>query len=221
MNRFFAHFFSIAGHPLLIIPYGLVLLLLTNPYAFGVRHIGDPKAMILMISVFTTACLIPAAGIAMMRPLGLVSSLELPEKQDRIGPYIITGVFYLWLYKNLLGTGQAPAIFGVSVLGAVIALFLDFLINNFTKISAHATGMGGFVATVVLVAVRWPDYRLGIPAFGGTVQIAMIWVLAAVILLAGLVGTARLALGAHTPADLYRGYGVGLVSILVAQYVAG
>jgi membrane-associated phospholipid phosphatase len=33
------------------------------------------------------------------------------------------------------------------------------------------------------------------------------------------VGTARLALGAHTPADLYRGYAAGAVAVLLAAMV--
>jgi membrane-associated phospholipid phosphatase len=42
-------------------------------------------------------------------------------------------------------------------------------------------------------------------------------VLALGILFAGLVGTARLALKAHSPAELYIGYGVGCVAILIGQ----
>ena len=41
-------------------------------------------------------------------------------------------------------------------------------------------------------------------------------VLALIALLAGLVGAARLALGAHVPADLYRGYAAGIAAVLLA-----
>ena len=40
-------------------------------------------------------------------------------------------------------------------------------------------------------------------------------------MLAGLVGTARLALGAHTPADLYRGYAAGVGAVVIAYWLMG
>ena len=45
----------------------------------------------------------------------------------------------------------------------------------------------------------------------GSLQISMSLVLMVVIVLAGLVGTARMILGAHTPPELYGGYLVGFV----------
>ena len=39
------------------------------------------------------------------------------------------------------------------------------------------------------------------------------------IVLAGAVGASRLALGAHTPADLYRGYGVGFAAVVLASFM--
>jgi membrane-associated phospholipid phosphatase len=44
--------------------------------------------------------------------------------------------------------------------------------------------------------------------------------LAIAIVLAGLVGAARLALGAHTPADLYRGYAAGMAAVLLAGMIS-
>jgi hypothetical protein len=149
--------------------------------------------------------------------LGLIKSLHLDDKQDRTGPYIITGVFYLWLVKNLLSLGYLPSLFVAFALGATISLFLAFFINIFLKVSAHAAGMGGFVTMLLITLFRYPDATLGIPAFGGTFMVGFGVVLALGILFAGLVGTARLALKAHSPTELYIGYGVGCVAILIGQ----
>ena len=219
MNRTLAHFFSILGHPLLMLTYSLLLLLALNPYAFSVRSLTDKPAMLLLISVFTTSFLLPGFGVALLKPLGLVKSLALADKQERIGPYILSGVFYLWLYKNLASGGQAPALYTTFVLGATIGLFFAFFVNIFTKISAHAVGMGGLIAMLLMTGSVWGDTVFNIPMFGGAVQLSLNVVIAFVVILAGLVGTARLTLEAHTPADLYRGYAAGFVAMLLAGMI--
>ncbi|HNL40506.1 MAG TPA: hypothetical protein PKH43_15250, partial [Saprospiraceae bacterium] len=162
---------------------------------------------------------LPGFAVALMKPLGLIKSLEMEDKQDRIGPYIVSGVFYLWLVKNLLSDGQTPQLYVIFALGATIGLFLAFLINIFSKISAHAVGMGGLVAMLLFLVVDWNDAGIVVPLPGGGLQISTFVVLILGIVLAGLVGTARLALKAHEPADIYRGYAVGFVSILLAAWV--
>jgi branched-subunit amino acid transport protein AzlD len=219
MNRNLAQIFSVLGHPMLVLTYVLLLMMAINPYAFGVRHLGEQRAVVLLFSVFSTSFLIPAVGVAMMKPLGLIKSLQMYDKQERIGPYIVTGVFYLWLFKNLLSAGQTPPLLAKFVLGATIGLFLSFFINIFTKISAHAAGMGGLIAMLVILAFNWGNMALGLSLFGGTLEFSLLPVLALAVVAAGLVGTARLALGAHVPADLYRGYAIGIAAVVIAQMV--
>jgi len=215
-----ARLLSYLGHPLLILTYILLILLAVNPYAFGVRAMTDRNAVLLLISVFSTSFLLPGFGVALMKPLGLIQSLEMPDKMERIGPYIISGVFYLWLFKNLASAGnQYPALFGICVLGATIGLFVAFMVNIFTKISAHATGMGGLVAMLLLMAFTWGSSPLLVIVPGGSLLISVTVLVAVGLLFAGAVGVARLALGAHTPIDLYRGYAVGFGAVLVANYL--
>jgi membrane-associated phospholipid phosphatase len=193
-------------------------MLIFNPYAFGARDIADSTAMILLIMVFATTFVIPGAGVAMMKPLGLIKSIQMEDKQDRTGPYIITGVFYLWLFKNLLSGGRAPDFLAQFVLGATIGLFLSFFINIFTKISAHAVGMGGLLAGLFLIGREWGGGMANIAMMNGNFSISLNLVFMIICVFAGLIGVARLALGAHTPADLYRGYIVGVVAQIVASW---
>ncbi|MBK9338963.1 MAG: hypothetical protein IPM98_21460 [Lewinellaceae bacterium] len=219
MSRFFAHLFSIFGHPMLVPTYALLLLISANPYAFGVHSLADKNALLLLLYVFTTSALIPGIGIAVMKPLGFVRSLESPDKQERIGPYIITGVFYLWLYQNLKSGGQVPPLYQAGVLGATIALFGAFFINIFTKISAHATGMGGLVGMLLLLPFEWPGSTLGLPFFGGLLEISLTAALALGVLVAGCVGTARLVLRAHILQDVWQGYLVGFGAAWLAWWI--
>jgi len=219
MPRFFAHLFSTFGHPMLVPTYALLILMFANPYAFGVHSPSDKKALLLLLYVFTTTALIPGIGIAIMKPLGFIRSLESPDRQERIGPYIITGVFYLWLYQNLKSSGQAPPLYQACVLGATIALFGAFFINIFTKVSAHATGMGGLVGMLVLLSVEWPGSTLGIGLLGGLLEISQVAALGIGVMIAGCVGTARLVLRAHIPQEVWQGYAVGLGAMWLAWLV--
>lgn len=220
MNKTFARLISYLFHPLLVLTYALILLMLMNPYAFSARNLTDKRAMILLLSVFSTSFLLPAFGTFLMKPLGLIKTLQMEDKIERTGPYILSGVFYLWLYKNLDSTGQAPALFVTFVLGATIGLFFAFFINIFTKVSAHAVGMGGLFAMLLLTNKAWGGGFVGLPMPGGTFQLSLNAVLALVAVLAGLVGMARLALGAHVPPDLYRGYAAGMAAVLLAGMAA-
>ncbi len=217
MNPTLARILSFLGHPLLILTYMLLLLLAINPYAFSARNITDHRAMLLLISVFTTTFLLPGFGIALLKPLGFIRSLEMESNYERIGPYIITGVFYLWLFKNLFSGTQIPSLYAVCVLGATVGLFFAFFLNIFTKVSAHATGMGSLVAMVLLTTVEWHGLGLALPMLGGSLQLSLTVLLGCTVLFAGLIGTARLALKTHVPIDLYRGYAAGFVAVMLAE----
>jgi hypothetical protein len=194
MNKSLARLLSLLFHPLLALTYALLLLLLINPYAFGARSVADKRVMALLLSVFATSFLLPAFGVSLMKPLGLIKTLQMEDKIDRTGPYILAGVFYLWLYKNLLSTGQAPDLFTTCALGAIVAMLL-------------------------LAMKTWGGGMFDIPIANGILQLSLNVVLAIAIVLAGLVGTARLALNAHEPKDLYRGYAAGIVAVLLASMI--
>ena len=216
MLRMLARIISILFHPLLIVTYMLVLLLLINPYLFGVSRVGDQANKLLILQVFLSTFFIPAFAVAMLRFMGMIESMEMKTRQERIGPYIITGIFYLWMFRNFLDNSQIPTAFTSFMLGATIGLFLAFFINIFTKISAHAVGMGGLLGMVVitLLLFSYDTFSMNLPF--GVFEVSMSAVLAIAVLLAGLVGTARLLLQAHEPMDLYGGYLVGFS----AQFIA-
>lgn len=217
MLRIAAQVISVLFHPLMMLTYMLILLMLANPYLFGVSSIGEQQSVELILRVFFSTFLIPAIAVAMMRFLGFVQSMELPEKEERIGPYIVTSIFYLWLFRNFLGNSVIPTAYTSFVLGATISLFIAFFINIFSKISAHTVGMGGLIGMVVITMLlfSYGAFEVTLPLVG-TFSLTMAGVLIVVIILAGLVGTARLLLQAHDPLDLYGGYLVGFASQLLA-----
>lgn len=213
-----AKIISVLFHPLLILTYMLVLFLLVNPYVFGIHSIQEPFGMQLVLRVFLSSFFIPLVAVLMLRFTGLVQSLEMPERQERIIPYIVTGIFYLWLFRNLVDNTTIPRLFSSFALGTTISLFLAFFINLFSKISAHAVGMGGIIGMIVLLMNYFPDYNVvQLPLSGGDVlEVSTTIVLMLALLLAGVVGSSRLSLKAHEPLDLYGGYFVGFVGQMIA-----
>ncbi|MEM1217954.1 MAG: hypothetical protein AAGH79_03545 [Bacteroidota bacterium] len=210
-----AKMISFVFHPLFGVSYILLLILAVNPYLFGVNQWSDQVPLIILL-VFSTV-LIPGLSVVMMKALGLVQTLELEDKTDRIGPYIITGIFYLWMVVNFRNNPNIPSLFASFMLGATIALFLAFFINLFSKISAHTVGMGGLVAMIgILLSIySYSDIHLDLGGLG-MVEISLSFVFLAAIFIAGLVGTARLWLGAHDMQDLVGGYMVGAAGQLIA-----
>jgi hypothetical protein len=213
----FARMLSVLTHPLLIPSYMLALLILVNPYLFGVSHIGDPVSKLLILRIFISTFFLPMVAVALMKMLGLIETFEMNDRRERIGPYIITGIFYLWLFRNILDNPQIPTAFASFMLGAVIGLFLAFFINIFSKISAHTVGMGGMVAMVVITMFLFSYDTFTIYSnWLGKLQFNMTVVLLFVLLLAGMVGTARLGLRVHQSSEVYGGFFVGFMSQLIA-----
>ena len=212
-----AQFLSIIARPLLMLTYMLLLLLLVNPYLFGVNSIGDLESKKLILSVFFTSFFLPAIAIFLMRKLDLISSMDMREKKDRIGPFIVTGVFYLWVFQNVLRNNDMPTAFLIAVLGTTVGLFLCFLINLFFKISLHASGIGGFIGMVLITMwlYSYGTFEMWLP-FIGSCSISINLVLILGLLIAGLIGTARLGLGAHTSRELYAGFALGLLCQFIA-----
>ena len=216
MLRLLAQIISFIFHPLLIVTYMLALLLLVNPYLFGVSSIGDKASKLLLLQIFLSTFFIPGVAVVMLRFTGMIQSFQMETKQERIGPYIITGLFYLWMFRNFLDNPSIPTAFTSFLLGATIGLFFAFFINIFSKISAHAVGLGGLLGMVVITMLLFSYDTFTIMSARGTLEISMSTVLLITILIAGLVGTARLALQAHEPMDLYGGYLVGFASQFLA-----
>ncbi len=208
MLRYLAYFFSIIFHPLLVLTYMLIILLLVNPYMFGVNSVGASMPLILMI--FLSTFFIPIVAIAMMKFLGLISSFEMKDRYERIGPYIITGVLYMWIFRNVLENPNIPYPYKVFVLGATLGLFIAFFINLFSKISMHAVGMGGLVGMLVLTVsfYSYPSFIITLDSY--VFEMKTYWLLMIAIILSGVVGTSRLLLNAHNINDLYGGFFVGL-----------
>ncbi|MDX1684859.1 MAG: hypothetical protein R3275_06440 [Saprospiraceae bacterium] len=215
MIRILAHIISIIFHPILMAIYMLILLMWINPYLFGASGISQRTE--LLVLMLPTSVVIPVVCILLMKPLGFINSYQLHTRQERIVPYITTGVLYTWLFINIYHQTLFPRAYVIFFLGALIALFIAFFINNFSKISAHSVGAGGLLGMMILTYAYFSYDAVEVSLQGWWQgQISMSVILVATIIVVGLIGTSRLILEAHTRQDIYGGYIVGLSSQLIA-----
>lgn len=210
-----AKLISFIFHPFFMLTYGLILLLTVNPYLFGASKVADQQLLIIL--VFISSFVIPMISILLMRGLGMIGSIHVPDRENRIGPYIVTGVLYLWLFINLKNHPDIPVAYNICVLGTLISLFTCFFINNFEKISIHAAAMGAMISYAIIVRLRFSygDFFIDIPGLD-PFKAHLNNVIPLLVVVAGLVISARLYLKAHSMREVTMGFIVGFLSQLIA-----
>ncbi|MCB0659933.1 MAG: hypothetical protein KDC04_03295 [Saprospiraceae bacterium] len=210
----FYHIVSFVFHPLWIITYLTLFLVSFDPYIFG---FSNPKAKgLLLISVITITAMFPAIAIGLMKALGLISSFQMKDVKERIAPLVTTGLFYIWLYVNIKNNDLVPTPMTLFVLGSTISIFTALIINIFSKVSLHAIAAGGMVMAIIMILLKYCYYDLVLQVFGCQWIVDQRGIIYFVILLAGIIGTARLGLGAHKSEDVFGGYIVGILSQMLA-----
>ncbi|CAN5334324.1 hypothetical protein BH10BAC1_BH10BAC1_10550 [soil metagenome] len=189
-----AKIISYLFHPLLMPTYGFAFLFFTDNFIATFISI-DRKYIILGIT-FVFTFLLPTINALILLKMGRIKSLEMESTQERIIPYSSTAMYYFALVY-LFYDADFPAIFKIVILAAGISILLTFIINFKWKISAHMIGIGGLAgATLGLM------YRIDMD-----LQVALITILFS----SGIVGYARLKLNAHSPAQVYSGFIMGLL----------
>ncbi len=204
-NKIFAHLISYLFHPLFIPFFVGAYLLYIHPLAFA-GFTGEMK-FFRIASIFVSTALLPAFSVFLMWRLQLgISSLQLKTQKERIIPYAVSMIFYFWVWYVFKNQPDSPIEIRLFLLGAFLAVCGAWLANIVFKVSMHTTAMGGVLAFFLLLAFRDT-------AFSGVY-------LALVILLAGLVTTARLIVSHHTRFEIYAGLLIGALAQLIATWFA-
>lgn len=200
MMKIIAKIVSYLFHPLLIVTWMTVLLYITNQPQFAdVQQRFGKISPILPVFLYTF--LFPVIAILMMKKLGFLESLEMPDSKQRIIPFIICIVLYIWTYLMMRKTGY-PMFLRLFMLGSISTLMLAFVINVFHKLSLHMAAITGATLTVFL----WIFYS----------QSDLAYFFIFMIILSGLVATSRLLLQAHTGREVYSGFLTGVFGQFIA-----
>ncbi len=197
MGRRTARFISILFHPLLMPTYAILLLFNVDSHYLMVLP-GDYQLMLLAF-VFSFTFILPAISMFFLLKLKVVDSLEMNLSKERPIPLIIVALFFYATY-HLLRQVPVNTIFTVFMLGATLLVLFSLLINYLSKISIHMVALGGLLGTFIGFSfLLHQDIRI---------------YMYLIILISGITGTARLSLDAHSPIQVYAGFGVGVLVML-------
>lgn len=194
MMRIAARWISVLLHPLFMPVYTLVLAFRLD---FNLSFFLP--AIVLWVTlgmIFVMTVLFPLTSVLMLLRGGFVETLQMRTRQERIAPYVMTLFYYVLAYWLLRKTEHHEATYSM-FFGAIVAVGLTTLITLRWKISAHMVGIGGLLGALT-----------GLFLLHGTFNID---VLAIAIVVAGVLGTARLVDGDHDAAQIHAGTLLGFV----------
>jgi hypothetical protein len=181
-------------HPLLIPTY--VLLVLLNLNVFVSHSVPIAYRLALTGMVFLTTFVFPLFFTWLLYRLEMISSLLLVRREERIYPILAISIFYYATYYLLKGI-HLSTIFSYYMLGATLLALLSLVINFYGKISLHMVAIGSFTGLLLGLSLN----------FGVNLNAEI----CATIVVAGIVGYARLKSGMHKPAEIYSGFAVGAI----------
>jgi len=187
---------SLLFHPLLMPTAGLILIFnIGGPISYLPLEI---KRVVLVI-VAATTCIIPMTLIPLFQIMGLVESVYMVERKERFWPMLATAISCFVGYWILNRVPIIPKFINSFIFFTIVSVILALSITLFWKVSIHMVGMGGITALITTLAWRFNPQ--------------LIVFVAAVFVIAGLVGWARLKTEAHQPAQVYVGYLLGFFTV--------
>jgi hypothetical protein len=200
----FSGIISYLFHPLLFPTYGTLLVVGLNPNMFG--YFGEKLHFVWLMIVFFLTFVFPAVWILMMKGLGMIDSLSMETSKERIVPFVASITFYLWttwMFKsNVHMKIPTNQLVFYMMMGACVSISIAFFMNIFTKVSLHTIGAGSILG-LLLTIIQFSTYDLRLLFVG-------------IILLSGVIGTARLILKAHTELEVISGYFIGFAGQFLA-----
>ena len=189
-----AHVLSLLLHPVWMPTLALLTAFRTDPHlTFAFSERGQ---WMIIGMVFVMTALFPVSSMFMLWRSGAVGELAMPVRKERTVPFLLTLIYFCMAYYLLRRTPNHPATLALFS-GIILSLVAVLLINLRWKISLHTTGIGGLMGMCLAL---WLLHG------------AQAWYLPLLFLLAGALGTARLLVTDHTPAQIYAGAALGVVA---------
>lgn len=198
METKLARIISVVFQPLLVPTYTLLVIFSLNSYISLI--VPAQVKHILMWIVFISTFVFPVLFIFILYRRGMIRSLNMDNREERIFPLMVTGIFYFLAYY-IVRQSQLDLIYNLLFLGSALLIVLALIVSVYWKISMHMIGVGGMLGALV--------------GLGLTAYVDLVFYVVLTALVCGLVGFARLKLKAHTPAQVYAGFLAGFFLMLV------
>ncbi len=199
----FSRFISWIFHPLLLPTYVVSFILYVDSYvAYG---FSTDMKLILVGLVCLNTFIMPGLFFIVMVRTKQLKSVFAEQRIERIIP-LIMGLFFFGFNYFIFSRTDFPQVLVSASLAFFLTLLVAFLSNFFVKVSLHTISAASIFGILL--------------GFSHVLRVPIVFQLSIVILLAGLVGSARLALKAHDGPEILLGYALGIASGILPIYLS-
>lgn len=192
---------SAVFHPLLMTTYLFLLLTYFLPV---ILQPAQPSPWIILL-IFVTTFALPAVNFLLLRLTGSIRDLTMPHRHQRILPFIFISAIYVFVTMMFYWKFPIPNLLRLMMIVSAMVVFAT-VVTFFYKISVHSLAMWGAVGMMLPMNKVSEVGSLLIPTV-------------IVIVIAGLVMSARLALDAHTPREVLvgstSGFAIGFFGMII------
>ena len=181
------------------IPFLAFLILFLFSY---LRIMPIQYKLIVLGVVYCFTILMPTLTIFLFRKINGFSPEDLGRKR-RFMPFLLTITSYVFCLVMMHRLNIPWYMTGI-ILAALIMMVICIVVNLKWKLSEHMAGVGAIVG--------------GLVSFSALFGYNPVWWLCLFILIAGVLGTARIILQHHTLGEVLVGFAVGLICSLLVLH---
>lgn len=185
------------------IPFLAFLILFLFSY---LRIMPIQYKLIVLGVVYCFTILMPTLTIFLFRKINGFSPEDLGERKRRFMPFLLTITSYVFCLVMMHRLNIPWYMTGI-ILAALIMMVICIVVNLKWKLSEHMAGVGAIVG--------------GLVSFSALFGYNPVWWLCLFILIAGVLGTARIILQHHTLGEVLVGFAVGLICSLLVLHPLG
>ena len=182
------------------IPFLAFLILFLFSY---LRIMPIQYKLIVLGVVYCFTILMPTLTIFLFRKINGFSPEDLGERKRRFMPFLLTITSYVFCLVMMHRLNIPWYMTGI-ILAALIMMVICIVVNLKWKLSEHMAGVGAIVG--------------GLVSFSALFGYKPVWRLCLFILIAGVLGTARIILQHHTLGEVLVGFAVGLICSLLVLH---
>jgi membrane-associated phospholipid phosphatase len=203
-NNLFSKIVSVIFHPLLMPTYASIIIFNSGTHY---SYIPSQAQKIIYVLIFLSTFLIPVSIIPFLLQLKVIKAFQLNDRKDRIIPLFITAISYYFSFYLLTRLPfHVPQFIKILVLASAILILINLFINFKWKISSHLIGISGLLALIFLYSIVY--------------YANLLFVLVLITLFTGIVAFARLKLNAHSPKQIYSGFLLGFLGMIIIIYLS-
>lgn len=198
MNKL-AQFISTIFHPVLLPTWMFLVILASNLHKIMSINVG-----LCFSIIFVTTFIFPIISMPLLKKFKIIESLTMEKREERFIPLFVMVVFLYATTRFFKGV-NALSLYNFYLTCNMLLCVVVFWVTMYWKISFHGIGWGAFAATLFIMSMI--SAKIYLPYFIVS------------LLISGIVGSARLYLKSHNESQVYAGFIVGFIVVLILYLI--